>query len=134
MTVCAELARGWIGRSKHTEAAVAGTEKKVAVITGASQSISAAMVKAYRDRNYRMVATARSVKPSNDADILVVAGVSPTGRRLDVQEEVPDEVVQLKRKNARSHHAIFEGRCAQPTAKLTRRSLIWVKSGSHGSP
>jgi hypothetical protein len=31
-------------------------------------------VKAYRDRNYRVVATARSIKPSGDADILVVAG------------------------------------------------------------
>jgi NAD(P)-dependent dehydrogenase (short-subunit alcohol dehydrogenase family) len=51
-----------------------GTERKVAVITGASQGIGAALVKAYRDRNYRVVATARSVKPSSDADILVVPG------------------------------------------------------------
>ena len=49
-------------------------EKKVAVITGASQGIGAALVKAYRDRNYRVVATARSVKPSRDDDILVVTG------------------------------------------------------------
>ena len=40
-----------------------GTEQKVAVITGASQGIGAALVKAYLDRNYRVVATARSVKP-----------------------------------------------------------------------
>ncbi len=51
-----------------------GTERKVAVITGASQGIGAALVKAYRDPNYRVVATARSVKPSSDADILVVPG------------------------------------------------------------
>jgi NAD(P)-dependent dehydrogenase (short-subunit alcohol dehydrogenase family) len=50
------------------------TEQKVAVITGASQGIGAAVVKAYRGRGYRVVATARSVKPSNDADILVVPG------------------------------------------------------------
>jgi NAD(P)-dependent dehydrogenase (short-subunit alcohol dehydrogenase family) len=50
------------------------TERKVAVITGASQGIGAALVKAFRDRNYRVVATARSVKPSSDADILVVPG------------------------------------------------------------
>jgi NAD(P)-dependent dehydrogenase (short-subunit alcohol dehydrogenase family) len=49
-------------------------EQKVAVITGASQGIGAALVKAYRDRNYRVVATARSVKPSRDDDILVVPG------------------------------------------------------------
>ena len=50
------------------------TEQKVAVITGASQGIGAGLVKAYRDRNYRVVATARSVRPSNDPDILVVRG------------------------------------------------------------
>src|SRR6476660_10595106 len=49
-------------------------ETKVAVITGASQGIGAALVKAYRARNYRVIATARSIEPSNDADILVVAG------------------------------------------------------------
>jgi NAD(P)-dependent dehydrogenase (short-subunit alcohol dehydrogenase family) len=51
-----------------------GTERKVAVVTGASQGIGAALAKAYRDRNYRVVATARSVKPSSDADLLVVPG------------------------------------------------------------
>jgi NAD(P)-dependent dehydrogenase (short-subunit alcohol dehydrogenase family) len=49
-------------------------EQKVAVITGASQGIGAALVKAYRDRNYRVVATARSIKPSKDEEILTVAG------------------------------------------------------------
>jgi NAD(P)-dependent dehydrogenase (short-subunit alcohol dehydrogenase family) len=49
-------------------------EQKVAVITGASQGIGAALVSAYRARNYRVVATARSVQPSKDADILVVPG------------------------------------------------------------
>src|ERR1700752_1336510 len=48
--------------------------QKVAVITGASQGIGAALVKAYRDRNYRVVATARSIRPSNDDDVLAVAG------------------------------------------------------------
>ena len=51
-----------------------GTEQKVVVITGASRGIGAALVKAYRDRNYRVVATALSIKPSNDADILTVPG------------------------------------------------------------
>ena len=48
--------------------------RKVAVITGASQGIGAALVKAYRDRNYRVVATSRSIKPSNDDDVLTVPG------------------------------------------------------------
>src|SRR5580692_6839042 len=51
-----------------------GSEQKVAVITGASQGIGAALVKAYLDRNYRVVATARSVKPTDNADVLAVAG------------------------------------------------------------
>ena len=51
-----------------------GIEQKVAVITGASQGIGAALVKAFRDRNYRVVATARSIKGTNDPDILAVAG------------------------------------------------------------
>jgi len=51
-----------------------GTERKVAVITGASQGIGAGLVAAYRDRNYRVVATARSVEPSSDADVLVIPG------------------------------------------------------------
>jgi NAD(P)-dependent dehydrogenase (short-subunit alcohol dehydrogenase family) len=51
-----------------------GSEQKVAVITGASQGIGAAVVRAYRDRDYRVVATARSIKPSDDDGILVVPG------------------------------------------------------------
>lgn len=49
-------------------------ERKVAVVTGASQGMGAALVGAYRERGYRVVATARSIKPADDADILAVAG------------------------------------------------------------
>ncbi|AGA11489.1 SDR family oxidoreductase [Sinorhizobium meliloti] len=49
-------------------------EQKVVVITGASQGIGAGLVRAYRDRNYRVVATSRSIKPSADPDIHTVAG------------------------------------------------------------
>lgn len=48
--------------------------KKVVVITGASQGLGAAAVKAYRELDYRVVATSRSIKPSTDPDILTVAG------------------------------------------------------------
>jgi NAD(P)-dependent dehydrogenase (short-subunit alcohol dehydrogenase family) len=47
---------------------------KVAVITGTSQGIGAALVKAYRDRDYRVVANSRFIKPSNDANVLALAG------------------------------------------------------------
>jgi NAD(P)-dependent dehydrogenase (short-subunit alcohol dehydrogenase family) len=51
-----------------------GAQQKVAIITGASQGIGEALVRAYRDRNFRVVATSRSIKPSSDPDILAVAG------------------------------------------------------------
>jgi NAD(P)-dependent dehydrogenase (short-subunit alcohol dehydrogenase family) len=49
-------------------------ERKTAIITGASQGIGAALVKAYRDRNYQVVATSRSVKQGSDPDVVAVAG------------------------------------------------------------
>lgn len=50
------------------------TSSKVAVVTGASQGIGASLVQAFRDRGYRVVANSRSIKPSNDPDILSVPG------------------------------------------------------------
>jgi NAD(P)-dependent dehydrogenase (short-subunit alcohol dehydrogenase family) len=55
------------------EMSVSG-EKRVAVITGASQGIGAALVEAYRGRGYRIVAIARSIRRSDDADILTIPG------------------------------------------------------------
>ncbi|MFZ0266431.1 SDR family NAD(P)-dependent oxidoreductase [Caulobacter sp.] len=49
-------------------------QRKVVVVTGASQGIGAALVKAYRDQNYRVVATSRSIQQGGDPDILAVAG------------------------------------------------------------
>jgi NAD(P)-dependent dehydrogenase (short-subunit alcohol dehydrogenase family) len=51
-----------------------GTERKVAVITGASQGIGASLVKAYRDLNYKVVANSRSIRQGSDPDILAVDG------------------------------------------------------------
>jgi NAD(P)-dependent dehydrogenase (short-subunit alcohol dehydrogenase family) len=51
-----------------------GAAQKVAIITGASQGIGEALARGYRERNFRVVATARSIKPSSDPDILAVAG------------------------------------------------------------
>ncbi|MEU9368287.1 SDR family oxidoreductase [Streptomyces avermitilis] len=49
-------------------------EQKVAVITGASQGIGAGLVDAYRKLGYAVVATSRSIEPSQDPDILAVRG------------------------------------------------------------
>jgi NAD(P)-dependent dehydrogenase (short-subunit alcohol dehydrogenase family) len=48
--------------------------QKVAVVTGASQGIGAALVEAYRKLGFAVVANSRSITPSGDAGILTVAG------------------------------------------------------------
>jgi len=48
--------------------------QKVAVVTGASQGIGAALVESYRKLGYAVVANSRSITPSGDAGILTVAG------------------------------------------------------------
>ncbi len=48
--------------------------QKVAIVTGASQGIGAGLVKAFRERDYRVVATSRSIKQSGDKDIVAVRG------------------------------------------------------------
>jgi NAD(P)-dependent dehydrogenase (short-subunit alcohol dehydrogenase family) len=60
-------------------------QQKVAIITGASQGIGAGVVKGLRERGYRIVATSRSIKPSDDADVVTVAGdigLAETARRV----------------------------------------------------
>ena len=47
---------------------------KVAIITGSSRGIGAGLVAAYRSRGWAVVATARMIKPSEDPDVLTVAG------------------------------------------------------------
>jgi len=49
-------------------------ERKVAVITGASQGIGAGLVRGFLDRGYRVVANSRSIKPEASGDVLAVAG------------------------------------------------------------
>ncbi|MFJ4190852.1 SDR family NAD(P)-dependent oxidoreductase [Kitasatospora sp. NPDC089509] len=46
----------------------------VAVITGASQGIGAALVAAYRKLGHAVVATSRGITPSDDAGVLAVPG------------------------------------------------------------
>ncbi|MHA6204885.1 hypothetical protein ACXU4B_10705 [Dyella soli] len=48
--------------------------QKVAIATGAYQGIGAGLVKAFRERNYRVIATSRPIKPSGDPDVIAVAG------------------------------------------------------------
>jgi NAD(P)-dependent dehydrogenase (short-subunit alcohol dehydrogenase family) len=50
------------------------SERKVLVVTGASQGLGEGFVKAYRERGWRVVGNSRSIKPSNDPDYITVPG------------------------------------------------------------
>ena len=50
------------------------TQRKVAVITGASQGIGAGLVRGFLDRGYRVVANSRSIQPDASADVFAIAG------------------------------------------------------------
>src|SRR5580693_10226600 len=50
------------------------TETKVAVVTGASQGIGAALVQGFKNRNYCVIALSRSIKPSTDPNVVTVQG------------------------------------------------------------
>jgi len=47
---------------------------KVAIITGGSQGIGASLVTAYRRQGWSVVANARTMKPTEDPDVLTVEG------------------------------------------------------------
>ena len=49
-------------------------EQRVAVITGGSQGIGAGLVAGYRRQRWAVVANAKTIKPSEDRDVLTVPG------------------------------------------------------------
>jgi NAD(P)-dependent dehydrogenase (short-subunit alcohol dehydrogenase family) len=61
------------------------------IVTGASQGIGAGLVRGFRDRNYSVVATSRSIKPLSDPGILTIVGdiTSP-----EVGERIVGEAVK----------------------------------------
>ncbi|XVS67336.1 SDR family NAD(P)-dependent oxidoreductase [Actinosynnema sp. CA-299493] len=64
------------------------TNQRVAIITGASQGIGAALVPAYRKLGYAVVATSRSIDASDDPEVLTVrADLSQPGDGTRVVEE-----------------------------------------------
>jgi NAD(P)-dependent dehydrogenase (short-subunit alcohol dehydrogenase family) len=51
-----------------------GNDRRVAIITGGSQGIGAGLVAGYRARGWAVAANARTIKPSQDPDLLTVEG------------------------------------------------------------
>ncbi|MEU2780142.1 SDR family oxidoreductase [Streptomyces sp. NPDC007162] len=49
-------------------------QQKVAIVTGASQGIGAALVEGYRRLGHAVVATSRTITPVDDPDVLTVQG------------------------------------------------------------
>ena len=105
-----------------------GTEQKVAVITGASQGFGAGLVKAYRDRNYRVIANSRSIKPSKDSDVLTIAG--------DVADpKTADRIVQEALGTLRPHrHADQQCRnfAAKPLIEYTEEDFASILATNLG--
>ncbi len=71
------------------------SQQKVAIVTGASQGIGAALVQAFRDRNYRVIANSRSIKPSADPDVIAVAG--DISQRAVAQQLVAEAMARFGR-------------------------------------
>jgi NAD(P)-dependent dehydrogenase (short-subunit alcohol dehydrogenase family) len=53
---------------------VSEQDRKVAIITGGSQGIGAALVTEYRRRGWAVVATSRTIKPAGDPAVLTIDG------------------------------------------------------------
>jgi NAD(P)-dependent dehydrogenase (short-subunit alcohol dehydrogenase family) len=53
---------------------VSEQDRKVAIITGGSQGIGAALVTEYRRRGWAVVATSRTIKPTGDPAVLTIDG------------------------------------------------------------
>jgi NAD(P)-dependent dehydrogenase (short-subunit alcohol dehydrogenase family) len=70
-------------------------EQNVAIITGASQGIGAALVDGFRRQGFRVVANSRSIAPSQDPDVLTIAG--DVGERATAERIVAAAVERFGR-------------------------------------
>ncbi|MCC2655252.1 MAG: 3-oxoacyl-ACP reductase [Panacagrimonas sp.] len=84
-------------------------QDKVAIVTGASQGIGAGLVEGLRAAGYRVVATSRGIKASNDEGVATVAG--DIGDRAVAQRVVATAVERFGRIDTLVNNAgIFIGK------------------------
>src|SRR4051794_34908728 len=99
-------------------------ERKVAVITGASQGIGAGLVKGFLNRGYRVVANSRSIKPEASADVVTVAG--DIGDPIVAERVIGDAVAKFGRVDTLVNNAgIF---ISKPFADYTQDDFIRMTS------
>ena len=100
------------------------SSQKVAIVTGASQGLGAAIVKAYREQGYRVIATSRSIQPSDDPNVITVAG--NIGQRETAQRVVNEAVSRFGRVDALVNNAgIF---IAKPFTDYTQEDYEAITS------
>jgi hypothetical protein len=70
---------------------IMNTERKVAVVTGASRGLGEGIANAFRHQGYRVVGTSRSIEPSDDPDYLTVAGDigDPATGKMVIEKALP---------------------------------------------
>lgn len=96
--------------------------QKVVVVTGASQGIGAETVKAFRKAGHRVVATARSVQPSQDPDVLAIAGdIADPATARRVIDEAMDRFGRVD--TVVNNAGVF---VAKPFTQYTAEDYAWV--------
>ncbi|MFB4278703.1 SDR family NAD(P)-dependent oxidoreductase [Nonomuraea sp. MTCD27] len=78
-------------------------QQKVALITGASKGIGAALVDAYRKLGYAVVAVSRTISPSDDPDVLTIQG--DVADRATAEEAIAAAVGRFGRVDALVNNA-----------------------------
>jgi NAD(P)-dependent dehydrogenase (short-subunit alcohol dehydrogenase family) len=71
------------------------TSRKVVVVTGASRGIGAAIVRAFRELDHAVVGTSRSIRPSDDTNVLTVPG--DIGDRAVAQRVIAEGIARFGR-------------------------------------
>jgi NAD(P)-dependent dehydrogenase (short-subunit alcohol dehydrogenase family) len=70
---------------------MSSSERKVAIVTGASQGIGAGLTDAFRRAGYAVVATALSIRPSDEPDLHTVSGDIA---EVQTSERIVDEALR----------------------------------------
>lgn len=84
-------------------------ERKVAIVTGASQGIGAGVVEGYRNLGYAVVANSRNIAPSSDPELVTVAG--DIGDRAVAEQVVGTAIARFGRVDSLVNNAgIFIGK------------------------